>query len=149
MAVIHGQVVLPGTASGPLLRLDGPISFWGGIDPDSGSVSDPRHPQYGQAIGGTILVIPSTIGSSSSSAIMLELLRNGHAPAALVLGNIDAIVTLGVVVGQEMGYGSIPVIALDHGEMALLTSGGEASLDENGILRTQGAGPSPGNPSMS
>lgn len=140
MAVIQGKVVLPGAAVGPLLRLEGPISFWGGIDPDSGAVSDPRHPQHGQSIRGTVLVLPSTIGSSSSSAIMLELLRNGNAPAALVLGNVDAIMTLGVIVGQEMGYGSIPVMALEPAEIARLPNGGEASLDETGVLRTQSVG---------
>lgn len=50
------------------------------------------------------------IGSSSSSAIMLELLRNDVAPAAIVLGSTDAILVLGILVAEELGYASIPLI---------------------------------------
>ncbi len=47
---LHGEVLLPGAAEGAVLKLDRPISFWGGVDPESGRISDPRHPQHGQAV---------------------------------------------------------------------------------------------------
>ena len=75
------------------------------------------------AIAGTVLALAATRGSSSSSAIMLELLARGIAPAALLLGEPDAILALGVVVGREMGYPTIPVLAIPAAEQALLPQG--------------------------
>ena len=107
---LTGVPVHPGEGRGRLLVLERPLSFWGGVDPETGRVSDPRHPQYGESVGGRVLVMERAIGSSSSSAIMLELLRNDVAPAAIVLGSTDAILVLGVLVAEELGYPSIPLI---------------------------------------
>jgi uncharacterized protein len=70
-----------------------------------------------------VLALAATRGSSSSSAIMLELLARGIAPAALLLGEPDAILALGVIVGREMGYPPIPVLALPAAAQALLPAG--------------------------
>ena len=109
---LRGEVLLPGSAEGPVLKLERPISFWGGVDPDSGRISDPRHPQHGKAVGGRVLVLPATIGSSSGSAVMLELIAGGVAPAALILGRPDAILVLGIVVAKEMGHPDLPPVLL-------------------------------------
>ncbi len=111
--MVTARSLVVGEAAGPLLRLTHPISFWGGVDPVSGTIADPRHPQYGTSIAGTVLLVPSAIGSSSSSAIMLELLREKTAPAAILMGQADAILALGVVVGQELGYTPIPVLEVE------------------------------------
>ena len=107
---VNGTPVHAGEGRGRLLVLERPLSFWGGVDPETGRVSDPRHPQYGESLSGRILVMERAIGSSSSSAIMLELLRNDVAPAAVVLGSTDAILVLGVLVAEELGYPSIPLV---------------------------------------
>jgi predicted aconitase with swiveling domain len=125
MSVTHKpRVLVPGEAEGPLLRLSAPISFWGGVDPKTGTIADPRHPDHGADISGTVLAVPATIGSSSSSAVMLELMRGGKAPAALLLGEVDAILTLGVVVAREMDYGSIPVLAASSEALTALPENG-------------------------
>lgn len=129
---LQGRVVIPGTAMGPVLRLRRPISFWGGVDPDTGRIIDPRHPDHGEVIGGRVLAIPATIGSSSSSAVMLELLRAGKAPVALLLGAVDAILVLGVVVAGEMGYPTIPVLALPADQLAALPADGTLRVTESG-----------------
>jgi predicted aconitase with swiveling domain len=59
-----------------------------------------------------MLVIPHLIGSSSSSAVMLELLHKGIAPRALILGGRDAILPVGVVVARQMGWTTLPVVVL-------------------------------------
>ena len=133
---LDGRVILPGAARGRVLRLQRPISFWGGVDPDSGRITDPRHPDHGQVVAGRILAIPATIGSSSSSAVLLELLRNGRAPAALLLGAMDAILVLGVVVGRELGYPVIPVLTLTPEQLAALPAEGEVTVTESGRIAT-------------
>jgi predicted aconitase with swiveling domain len=105
---MKAQPILAGTASGPVLRLDRPLSFWGGVDPASGDLIAPPR----RSIAGTVLMLPDTIGSSSSSAVLLELLRNGRAPAALVLDRIDAILGLGILAAAEMGWPTIPLLVL-------------------------------------
>lgn len=97
---------------GPVLRLAEAISFWGGVDPFTGQLSDPRSPHAGTAIQGRILMLAATRGSSSSSAVMLELLARNLAPAALILAEIDAILGIGLLVGREMGYALPPLFIL-------------------------------------
>lgn len=120
---LTARVLFPGQAEGALLRLTEPLSFWGGVDPDRGTIINVRHPQHGAYLGGTVLAVPRLIGSSSSSAIMLELIRNGHAPSALILGNTDAILIVGCLVGRELGYACPPVLRLEPEEIANLESG--------------------------
>jgi uncharacterized protein len=84
--------------------LTAPISFWGGVDPKTSKIADVRHPQHGQEIAGTILMLPGTIGSSSASAVLLELIHRKIAPAAIILREPDAILLLGVLVAREMGW---------------------------------------------
>jgi predicted aconitase with swiveling domain len=129
---------IPGRAEGEVLKLARPISFWGGVDPVTGRISDPRHPNYDAEIAGRILVLPGMIGSSSSSYIMLELMAIGRAPAALVLAEPDAILGLGVVVAREMGYGAIPVVVLEREQQAALATGQRARVGEDGTIEVLG-----------
>lgn len=110
----HGTILFPGEADGEVLRFDAPISFWGGVDPASARITMSAHPQFGEIITDKIMVIPSLIGSSSSSAIVLELLYRHIAPRALVLGCPDAILPVGVLVAKQMGWPTMPMIALGN-----------------------------------
>ena len=65
---------------------------------------------------------------------MLELIRQGHAPAALILAEVDAILTLGVVVAGEMGYGGLPVLAIAIEDMAALPQGAQATVEDGSII---------------
>lgn len=121
--VVKGRVLIEGEGAGPLLRLMAPLSFWGGVDPKTGRVSDPRHPQHGACVAGTVLALAEPRGSSSSSAIMLELIARGIAPAALLLGEVDAILTLGIVVAREMGHATLPALAVAPDDLARLPEG--------------------------
>jgi predicted aconitase with swiveling domain len=112
----RGEVLIAGAADarGEALVLTRPISFWGGVDPKSGRIADPRHPEAGESVAGRVLFLPGTIGSSSASAVLLELVRSGNAPAALVLHQPDAILLLGLIVACEMGWPHPPALRLDR-----------------------------------
>lgn len=131
-----------GSAQGRLLVLEKPISFWGGVDPLTGQIGDPRHPRHGTRLGDRILVMERTIGSSSSSAVMLELLRNRVAPAAIVVGQPDAILMLGLLVAEELGYDTIPVLRVGQRDIARLAEadGAGATLCEGTLRTDQGSG---------
>ncbi|MGE0503327.1 MAG: DUF126 domain-containing protein [Rhizobiaceae bacterium] len=108
-------VLVPGPpVRGRGLVFTAPISFWGGVDPGTGRVADVRHPQHGMSIAGTVLFLPGTIGSSSASAVLLELVHIGLAPAALVLHEPDAILLLGLIVAREMGWPAPMALRLDR-----------------------------------
>jgi uncharacterized protein len=57
--------LVPGAASGPILRLDEPLSFWGGLDSATGAIIDRLHPQQDANIAGRMLMMPTGRGSSS------------------------------------------------------------------------------------
>lgn len=127
------EVLVPGpSAAGVVLRLTEPLSFWGGVDPATGIVTDVRHPQCGRSIAGSVLLVPETRGSSSSSSIMLELIHAGKAPAALVLGRVDAILILGILVARELGLPHPPAFRLDPVIMDRLT--GTVAIDAAGRI---------------
>ena len=108
----QADVLLGGEARGTVPRLDEPVSFWGGISPATSEVVLAGHPQRGERIAGSILVLPRPIGSSSSASVILELLRKGLGPRALILGVRDAILPIGVLVARQMGWKVIPVLAM-------------------------------------
>lgn len=138
-ALVQGRVLVPGTGQGPLLRLRAPISFWGGVDPVAGTIADPRHPDHRRSISGTVLCVPVTVGSSSSSAIMLELLREGTAPAAVLLGRADAILALGAVVARELGYADVPILEVEPERLRAWPDGTVLRVDPDGNVGLQPA----------
>ncbi len=113
------RVLVPGEASGKVLVLDEPLSFWGGLDPETGTLIDSHHPQVGAMLRRKVLVMPSGRGSSSSSYVLAEAIRAGTAPAAVVLGEADAIVALGSIVAGELYGIDVPVVVST--EPALVT----------------------------
>lgn len=126
------QVLYPGEAEGAVLRLDAPISFWGGICANSSRVVLSGHPQHGVPIHDRVLAIPDLVGSSSSSAVMLELLFKNRHPRALILGTVDAILPIGVLVAAQMGWPTIPVFAMEH---LPVRTGDQVQLTRDGGLR--------------
>jgi predicted aconitase with swiveling domain len=110
-----GAVTLvSGAASGPVLRLDEPLSFWGGLDSGTGAIIDRLHPQRGARVAGCVLVMPGGRGSSSGSATLAEALRLGNGPAAILMLERDAIVVVGAMVAAEL-YGLVCPVALADG----------------------------------
>jgi predicted aconitase with swiveling domain len=86
------------------LTLSEPLSFWGGIDPETGRIIDANHPQVGESISGKILRMPHSRGSSSSPSVLAESLRLGTGPIAIVLEEPDPMVVLGALVARML-YG--------------------------------------------
>ncbi|AZO26116.1 DUF126 domain-containing protein [Mesorhizobium sp. M1B.F.Ca.ET.045.04.1.1] len=128
------EILVPGKAGeGEALVLTAPISFWGGVDPKTGRIADVRHPQHGEVISGRVLFLPGTIGSSSASAVLMELVHNGRAPAALVLHEPDAILLLGLIVAREMGWETPMAVRLERGLFETYRGSG-VKVDGDGVV---------------
>lgn len=101
---IEGRALAHGSAAGEALVLRGPLSFWGGVDSENGTIIDRSHPDLGACVAGRVLVMPGGRGSSSSSSVLAETLRRGTGPVALVLSTPDPILTVGALVAEAL-YG--------------------------------------------
>lgn len=111
-------VLVDGNASGPTFALDEPVSFWGGVDPTTGTIIDVHHPQHGQRMAGKVLVMGHGRGSSGASSVLSEAIRLGTAPIGIVLETADPLIALGSVVADELYNKSIPVVVVDDFESA-------------------------------
>ncbi len=106
------RLLIDGTAEGPLLFSDTALSFWGGVDPETGLVIDQAHPLHGRCLAGVILAIPGGRGSCTGSAVLMQLILNGKAPAGMVFSQAEEILTLGVMVAEEMYGRSMPIAVI-------------------------------------
>ncbi|GEO19046.1 cis-3-hydroxy-L-proline dehydratase [Microvirga aerophila] len=112
--ISHGRTLVAGDAKGELLSALVGLSFWGGVDPQTGVVIDQHHPLRNQSLAGRVLAIPSGRGSCSGSGVLLELILNGHAPAAIVICEREEILTLGALVAEVVFEQSIPVLRVER-----------------------------------
>jgi uncharacterized protein len=128
----ESRTLVAGRASGLALVLDEPLSFWGGLDPETGTLIDTHHPQRGVVLTDRVLVMPSGRGSSSSSYVLAEAIRAGRAPAAIVLREPDGIVALGSIVAREL-YGSpIPIVVLNAEAYEAISNGLAVEVNATG-----------------
>ena len=116
-----------GAGAGTLLYTDVGLSFWGGVDELTSAVIDVHHPLHGERVEGAVLAIPNGRGSCTASQVVLELVLNGCAPAAIVMAQPDHIVALGVIIADEIFGQSIPVVSL--GEEGFAALGRHAAAD--------------------
>ena len=130
--IIEGKALVAGEANGALLVTDEPLSFWGGYDQWSGEIIDRRHPLSGENAKGKVLAVPASRGSSTTTAVLLEAIRNGNAPAAIVVSCVDRFFALASIVADEMYGRPIPVIALSEEDFASLKTGEQIEIFNNG-----------------
>lgn len=128
---MNGRVLAPGEATGPALVLDEPLSFWGGLDPETGTIVEVNHPQRGRSVVGWILVMPSGRGSSSSATVLAEAIRRGTGPAGIVLGEADEIVAIGALVAAELYDTRVPVVVAAGHELTLVVDGDPIELSSS------------------
>jgi predicted aconitase with swiveling domain len=130
--------LVPGVAYGSVLKLDEPLSFWGGLDSAMGTIIDRLHPQRGACVAGRILMMPGGRGSSSGSATLAEALRLGKGPAGILMLERDAIVVVGAMVAGELYGLACPVVLADGRDWEALAAAAnltvEAGPDRTAII---------------
>ncbi|HMS96940.1 MAG TPA: DUF126 domain-containing protein, partial [Tabrizicola sp.] len=110
------------------------LSFWGGVDPDSGRIIDIHHPSHSQSVAGKVLMMPTSRGSCSGSGVLLQLALAGLAPAALVFNETEEILTLGALVAGRIFGRPVPVLRLDPATYASLSLARSVTLAEDHLL---------------
>ena len=133
--VIHGRAVVAGAAEGEALVTSEALSFWGGYDFRTGEIIDKHHPLAGVRAAGRILAVPFSKGSSTTTAVLLEAVRAGTAPAAIVTTGVDSFFALASIVADVMYGKPFPVIALEAEDFARLATGDRLAIDADGSIR--------------
>ena len=133
--LIQARSIVPGRAVGKAMVSREPLSFWGGYDQETGEIIDRRHPLSGQIATGRVMVLPHSRGSSTTTAVLLESLRAGTAPAAILTTAQDAFFALAGIVAEEMYGSGIPILAVDDSALDQIRNGQQVEIDADGRVR--------------
>ncbi|MGO8798377.1 MAG: aconitase X swivel domain-containing protein [Roseiarcus sp.] len=106
----RGRFCARGEAQAPALVLCEPLSFWGGVEVETGRIVDRFHPGHGWSLAGQTLVMPCGRGSSSSASVLAETIRRGVGPAGVILARPDPILTVGSIVAQSLYNLYCPIV---------------------------------------
>ncbi len=125
--ILTGRKISTGRAAGEALVTSMGISFYGGVDPQTGRVVEKGHELEGQSIAGRVLVFPTGKGSTVGSYTLYRLKKAGLAPAAIVNAEAETITAVGCIISD------IPCV--DHIPIEEIKTGMQVSVDgESGIV---------------
>jgi predicted aconitase with swiveling domain len=130
--ILAGRAVVAGSAKGAALVSKEPLSFWGGLSPHTGEIIDRRHECSGQVVTDRVFVLPRGKGSSTSSATLMESIKNGVAPAAIVNLTVDPILALGSIVSDELYSKAVPIVVLDEQDFYSIKEDDFLSIEPDG-----------------
>ncbi len=128
------RFIIQADASGEVVSCSDGLSFWGGVDPQTGVVIDAHHPLHGVSVAGKILMMPTSRGSCSGSGVFLELALNGHAPAALVFAETEEVLTLGAIIASRLFEKTIPVLRLSGDDFVILSRSSTAIISGSVLI---------------
>ncbi len=125
--ILRGRKIKGGKAEGEALVSKEPISFYGGVDPNTGTVVEKGHSLEGKSVAGKILVFPQGKGSTVGSYAIYRLKKSGKAPKAIINKECETIVAVGAIISE------IPCI--DHVKIEKIKSGAKIRVDtEKGVV---------------
>ncbi len=116
------KTIVAGGAKGKILKSDLPLSFLGGVDPETGRVTEEGHVLRGEIIAGTIFALPHSKGSTVGSYVLYSLVAHGVAPLAILMKKMDMVTATGCVLGE------IPLAIVTDKTWSSLRNGGSAEL---------------------
>lgn len=122
---LKGRIIYKGKAEGEALVTAMPISFYGGVDPNTGEVIEKGHALQGQSIQGKVLVFPQGKGSTVGSYTLYRLKKNGAAPAAMINRETETIVAVGAIISE------IPFV--DKVDISKIKMGDKVKVEENTV----------------
>jgi uncharacterized protein len=100
MEQLKGRIIYKGKAEAEALVTSQPISFYGGVDPNTGVVIEKGHELQGQSVKGKILVFPQGKGSTVGSYTLYRLKKNGAAPAGMINRECETIIAVGAIISE-------------------------------------------------
>ncbi len=132
--MIAARILNAGTAEGPVLRLDAPLSFWGGFEPLTGEIVDAHHPQRGTNLAGKIVLMAQSRGSGTAPGALAEAIRRETSPAALIMIEPDVNLAIGAEVAATLYGRLMPVLTVRPEGFSTIASWTAAHIDEVGSI---------------
>jgi len=120
---LKGRIIYKGKAEGEALVTNQPVSFYGGVDPNTGVVIEKGHELQGQSVKGKILVFPTGKGSTVGSYTLYRMKKNGTAPAGMINEECETVVAVGAIISE------IPCV--DKIDMGKIKTGERISLEND------------------
>ena len=124
----QGRKIYAGKVKGQALVTAMGISFFGGVDPDTGVVVEKDHELEGETISGKILVFPSGKGSTVGSYTLYRLKEENLAPKAIINAECETITAIGCIISEIPCVDQIPIDKIKS-EMNLLVNGEEGTVE--------------------
>jgi uncharacterized protein len=118
--ILEGREIYAGTAEGDALVTCMGISFYGGVDPETGVVVEKGHELEGKSIGGRVLVFPTGKGSTVGSYTLYRLKASGCAPAAIVNAVCETITAVGCIISEIPCVDQVPLDAIHEGARVIV-----------------------------
>jgi uncharacterized protein len=116
MEQLKGRLISKGTAEGQALVTSQPISFYGGVDPNTGVIIEKGHELQGQSVKGKILVFPQGKGSTVGSYTLYRMKKNGTAPAGMINKEAETIIAVGAIISEIPCVDKIDILKIKTGE---------------------------------
>ncbi|MBN1440295.1 MAG: DUF126 domain-containing protein [Anaerolineales bacterium] len=113
---LRGRTIHPGSAEGEALVSRMGISFFGGVDPDSGIVVEKGHDLEGKCVTGKVLVFPTGKGSTVGSYTLYRMKKQGTAPAAVLNSDCEAITAVGCILAEIPCLDRLPLERIASGD---------------------------------
>ncbi|MFH1722333.1 MAG: DUF126 domain-containing protein [Candidatus Altiarchaeota archaeon] len=113
---MKGRIINKGVAEGEALVSEDPISFYGGVDPETGNIADKDSKLDGQSITGKILVFPYGKGSTVAPYTIYQLAKNGKAPLAMINKEAETIVAVGCIISDIPAVDQIDIEKIKTGD---------------------------------
>jgi len=125
---LQGRKVYKGIAEAEAIVTKDGISFYGGVDPDTGKIVEVGHELEGQSITGKVLVFPTGKGSTVGSYTMYRMKKNNTAPVAIVNKEIDTIIAVGCIISEIPCVDKINIEDIKSGQK-LIVNGYEGTVE--------------------
>lgn len=125
---LKGRKIYKGIAEREAIVTKDGISFYGGVDPDTGKVVEVGHELEGQSITGKILVFPTGKGSTVGSYTLYRMKKNNTAPAAIVNEQIDTVIAVGCIISEIPCVDKIDVNEIKTGQK-MVVNGSEGTVE--------------------
>jgi hypothetical protein len=113
---IKGRTIFKGTVEGEALVSSEPISFYGGVDPDTGEILEKGHDLQGKSIIDKILVFPNGKGSTVGSYILYRMKKNGTSPLAIIVEDCETVVAVGVIISEIPCVDKVDILKIKNGD---------------------------------
>ena len=114
---LKGRIISKGKVQEEALVTSQPISFYGGVDPNTGEIIEKGHELQGKSVKGKILVFPTGKGSTVGSYTLYRLKKNGAAPAGIINRECETVVAVGAIISEIPCVDKIDISKIETGDL--------------------------------